>query len=154
MLSETICFVLQEDDTSSVYTECEEPDQLFSLPPIRDEWRTLFDMFDPEGFGEIPLDDFEVALDSREFITNISPGKIIILKVTRNRITLKKFYQKSKFSFAWSFNPPKKEKKQSSKHRPRHFVTIFCHGFNSLGVVFWTMLLRTLLFEKSWVKVA
>ena len=93
MLSETICFVLQEDDTSSVYTECEEPDQLFSLPPIRDEWRTLFDMFDPEGFGEIPLDDFEVALDSREFITNISPGKIIILKVTRNRITLKKFHQ-------------------------------------------------------------
>ena len=64
-----------------MYTE-EEPDQLFSLPPIRDEWRTLFDMFDPEGFGEIPLDDFEVALDSREFITNISPGKIIILKVT------------------------------------------------------------------------
>ena len=93
MLSETICFVLQEDDTSSVYTECEEPDQLFSLPPIRDEWRSLFDMFDPEGFGEIPLDDFEVALDSREFITNISPGKIIILKVTRNRITLKKFHQ-------------------------------------------------------------
>jgi len=68
-----------EDETSSLYTE-EEPDQLFSLPPIRDEWRTLFDMFDPEGFGEIPLDDFEVALDSREFITNISPGKIIILK--------------------------------------------------------------------------
>ena len=93
MLSETICFVLQADDTSSVYTECEEPDQLFSLPPIRDEWRTLFDMFDPEGFGEIPLDDFEVALDSREFITNISPGKIIILKVTRNRITLKNFHQ-------------------------------------------------------------
>ena len=76
-----------------MYTECEEPDQLFSLPPIRDEWRTLFDMFDPEGFGEIPLDDFEVALDSREFITNISPGKIIILKVTRNRITLKNFHQ-------------------------------------------------------------
>ena len=37
-------------------------------------------MFDPEGFGEIPLDDFEQALDSREFITNISPGKIIMLK--------------------------------------------------------------------------
>ena len=65
--------------TSSLYTE-EEPDQLFSLPPIRDEWRALFDIFDPEGFGEIPLDDFEHALDSREFITNISPGKIIILR--------------------------------------------------------------------------
>ena len=76
-----VLFFIQEDDTSSLYTE-EEPDQLFSLPPIRDEWRTLFDMFDPEGFGEIPLDDFEVALESREFITNISPGKIIILKVT------------------------------------------------------------------------
>ena len=146
MLSEPICFVLQEDDTSSVYTECEEPDQLFSLPPIRDEWRTLFDMFDPEGFGEIPLDDFEVALDSREFITNISPGKIIILKVTRNRIKLKKFHQKSKYN-------PTKKKKKSSKHKTFCNYVFFCHGFNSLGrvgrfVVFGAMILSTLLFEK------
>ena len=72
--------LLQDDDFSSLYTEEELPDQLFALPPIRDEWRALFDLFDPEGFGEIPLADFEVALDSREFITNISPGKLIILK--------------------------------------------------------------------------
>jgi len=70
----------EDDDFSSLYTEEELPDQLFALPPIRDEWRALFDLFDPEGFGEIPLADFEVALDSREFITNISPGKLIILK--------------------------------------------------------------------------
>ena len=79
----TIYFILiifiQDEDFSSIYTE-EEPDQLFALPPIRDEWRTLFDLFDPEGFGEIPLADFELALESREFITHISPGKLIILK--------------------------------------------------------------------------
>ena len=72
---------------TSSYAEEELPDQLFALPPIKDEWRSLFDLFDTEGFGEMPLDDFEHALESREFITNISPGKIIILKVTRNRIT-------------------------------------------------------------------
>ena len=71
---------MQDEDFSSIYTEEEQPDQLFALPPIRDEWRTLFDLFDPEGFGEIPLADFELALESREFITHISPGKLIILK--------------------------------------------------------------------------
>ena len=47
----------------------------------RDEWRTLFDKYDPEGFGEIPLDDFEVALETRDFLEAISPGKLIILQV-------------------------------------------------------------------------
>ena len=66
---------------TSSYEEAEElPDQLFALPPIKDEWRSLFDLFDSEGFGEMPLDDFERALESREFIMNISPGKLIILK--------------------------------------------------------------------------
>lgn len=64
--------------SSSLYTE-EDGDRLFCLPPIRDEWRALFDLYDPEGFGEIPLDDFEKALDSRDFVTHISPGKLIIL---------------------------------------------------------------------------
>ena len=59
----------------------EDEDQLFSLRPIRDEWRQLFDKYDPEGFGEIPLDDFEVALETRDFLEAISPGKLIILQV-------------------------------------------------------------------------
>merc|ERR1719195_203559 len=58
----------------------EDEDQLFSLRPIRDEWRQLFDKYDPEGFGEIPLDDFEVALETRDFLEAISPGKLIILQ--------------------------------------------------------------------------
>lgn len=50
------------------------------LRPIKDEWRSLFDKYDPEGFGEIPLEDFEVALDTRDFLQTISPGKLIILQ--------------------------------------------------------------------------
>ena len=46
----------------------------------QDEWRQLFDKFDPEGFGEIPVDIFETALDSRDFVHLISPGKLIILQ--------------------------------------------------------------------------
>ena len=50
------------------------------MRPIQDEWRQLFDKYDPEGFGEIPLDDFVKALDSRDFLQAISPGKLIILQ--------------------------------------------------------------------------
>ena len=60
--------------------EDEDEDRLFSLRPIQDEWRQLFDKYDPEGFGEIPLEDFVKALDSRDFLQAISPGKLIILQ--------------------------------------------------------------------------
>ena len=67
-------FMDDEDD------EEDEDDQLFSLRPVNDEWRQLFDKYDPEGFGEIPIEDFEKALDSRDFLQAISPGKLIILQ--------------------------------------------------------------------------
>ncbi|GIX80095.1 hypothetical protein CEXT_413061 [Caerostris extrusa] len=34
---------------------------------LNDKWRQLFDKFDNEGFGEIPWDDFLVALESPDF---------------------------------------------------------------------------------------
>ena len=68
--------------TFSLLTDNEDDDEdrIFSLRPIQDEWRQLFDRYDPEGFGEIPLDDFVKALDSRDFLQAISPGKLIILQ--------------------------------------------------------------------------
>uniref|UniRef100_A0A182RUY3 Uncharacterized protein n=1 Tax=Anopheles funestus TaxID=62324 RepID=A0A182RUY3_ANOFN len=35
--------------------------------------------FDPEGFGEIPVDDFVAALKSPEFLANVPPNKRDIL---------------------------------------------------------------------------
>ncbi|XP_014275288.1 protein rhomboid isoform X1 [Halyomorpha halys] len=42
---------------------------------LHDKWRTLFDKFDPEGFGEIPWEDLSVALDSPEFAEEVPPAK-------------------------------------------------------------------------------
>jgi rhomboid-related protein 1/2/3 len=69
----------QDDDNSTEELDDDE-DKLFCPMPIHDEWRQLFDKFDPEGFGEIPVDIFEAALDSRDFVQLISPGKLIILQ--------------------------------------------------------------------------
>lgn len=35
--------------------------------------------FDPEGFGEIPVDDFIESLKSQEFLANVPPNKRDIL---------------------------------------------------------------------------
>uniref|UniRef100_A0A1A9ZU38 EF-hand domain-containing protein n=1 Tax=Glossina pallidipes TaxID=7398 RepID=A0A1A9ZU38_GLOPL len=42
---------------------------------LRDKWKLLFDMFDPEGFGEITVDEFINALKSPEFITQVPMNK-------------------------------------------------------------------------------
>jgi len=70
---------LQDDDNSTEELDDDE-EKLFCPQPVDDEWRQLFDKFDPEGFGEIPVDVFETALDSRDFVQMISPGKLIILQ--------------------------------------------------------------------------
>ena len=47
-------------------------------------WRTLFDQYDPEGFGEIPWPDFMVLLargDFREEVLFISINIIIIANI-------------------------------------------------------------------------
>ncbi|XP_075162410.1 rhomboid serine protease stem cell tumor [Haematobia irritans] len=42
---------------------------------LRDKWKLLFDMFDPEGFGEITVDEFLNALKSPEFISQVPMNK-------------------------------------------------------------------------------
>ncbi|XP_037808876.1 uncharacterized protein LOC119601775 [Lucilia sericata] len=42
---------------------------------LRDKWKLLFDMFDPEGFGEITVDEFINALKSPEFISQVPMNK-------------------------------------------------------------------------------
>lgn len=43
------------------------------------KWRQLFDQFDPEGFGEIPVDDFIAALKSPELQSQVPLNKIEVL---------------------------------------------------------------------------
>ncbi|XP_053663943.1 uncharacterized protein LOC128713105 [Anopheles marshallii] len=61
-------------DLNSEYDEVELRREL-----MKDKWRQLFDAFDPEGFGEIPVDDFVAALKSPEFLANVPPNKRDIL---------------------------------------------------------------------------
>ncbi|XP_076326448.1 rhomboid-related protein 3-like [Tachypleus tridentatus] len=42
---------------------------------LNDKWRQLFDKYDPEGFGEIPWDDFLLALESQEFQEQVDPAR-------------------------------------------------------------------------------
>ncbi|KAH8370869.1 hypothetical protein KR093_005276 [Drosophila rubida] len=42
---------------------------------LRDKWKLLFDMFDPEGFGEISVTEFLVALKSPEFLSQVPMNK-------------------------------------------------------------------------------
>ncbi|EDV96426.1 protein rhomboid isoform X1 [Drosophila grimshawi] len=42
---------------------------------LRDKWKLLFDMFDPEGFGEISVCEFLVALRSPEFLSQVPMNK-------------------------------------------------------------------------------
>ncbi|TDG47363.1 hypothetical protein AWZ03_006222 [Drosophila navojoa] len=42
---------------------------------LRDKWKLLFDMFDPEGFGEISVSEFLVALRSPEFVSQVPMNK-------------------------------------------------------------------------------
>lgn len=50
-----------------------------SVSCIFQKWRQLFDKFDPEGFGEIPVNDFLVALKSPEFQSQVPFNKIELL---------------------------------------------------------------------------
>ncbi|XP_046449667.1 rhomboid-related protein 2-like [Daphnia pulex] len=67
---EAISIVDDEDDDEDD-DDYEQKRQL-----LTDKWRQLFDQFDPEGFGEIPWEDFGRALRSPEFRQHIEPHKI------------------------------------------------------------------------------
>ncbi|KOX72821.1 hypothetical protein WN51_00761 [Melipona quadrifasciata] len=52
------------------------------------KWRMLFDKFDPEGFGEIPVEDFLAALKSPEWKAEIPPNKrdILLTRAKESRV--------------------------------------------------------------------
>jgi len=62
---------------------------------LKDQWRNLFDRFDPEGFGEIPWEEFLVVLATPEFCEAVPSEKIDVL--------LEKFHQNSSTSSAITF---------------------------------------------------
>lgn len=43
---------------------------------LKDKWRSIFDQFDPEGFGEIPWSEFLVVINRDEFKSQVPPEKI------------------------------------------------------------------------------
>ncbi|GAB6033655.1 hypothetical protein CHUAL_013717 [Chamberlinius hualienensis] len=62
------------DDVSSSLDE-DDIDGHLRKQLLDDKWKRLFDKFDPEGFGEIPWDDFLLALESPEFQSEVEPNK-------------------------------------------------------------------------------
>lgn len=63
-------------ESSSTQSEKNCPFKDFIL---NDKWRRIFDKYDPEGFGEIPWNDFLMLLNSSDFVKFISQEKRDIL---------------------------------------------------------------------------
>uniref|UniRef100_A0A2S2NV56 Rhomboid-related protein 3 n=1 Tax=Schizaphis graminum TaxID=13262 RepID=A0A2S2NV56_SCHGA len=63
-------------ESSSTQSEKNCPFKEFIL---NDKWRRIFDKYDPEGFGEIPWNDFLMLLNSSDFVKSISQEKRDIL---------------------------------------------------------------------------
>ncbi|XP_058804830.1 uncharacterized protein LOC131671979 isoform X2 [Phymastichus coffea] len=76
-------YVTDHTDLTSDIDESEYRREL-----LNDRWRLLFDKFDPEGFGEIPVQDFLVALSSPEWQAEIPENKreILLLRAKEIRI--------------------------------------------------------------------
>ncbi|KAI4492399.1 hypothetical protein M0804_002190 [Polistes exclamans] len=68
-------------DHTDLASEIDIDESEYRRELLNDKWRMLFDKFDPEGFGEIPLEDFLVALKSAEWKTEIPANKRDILLV-------------------------------------------------------------------------
>ncbi|XP_023327586.1 rhomboid-related protein 2 [Eurytemora carolleeae] len=64
------------DALQTCYSDSDEEDLRTEQLLLRDEWRNLFDQFDPEGFGEIPWTDFFIVLASPRFKEHVSDEKI------------------------------------------------------------------------------
>ncbi|XP_046751049.1 protein rhomboid [Diprion similis] len=67
-------------DHTDLGSEIDIDESEFRREFLKDRWRLLFDKYDPEGFGEIPLDDFLVALDSQEWREEVPANKRDILR--------------------------------------------------------------------------
>ncbi|XP_043686829.1 protein rhomboid [Vespula pensylvanica] len=66
-------------DHTDLASEIDIDESEYRRELLNDKWRMLFDKFDPEGFGEIPLEDFLVALKSAEWKAEIPVNKRDIL---------------------------------------------------------------------------
>ncbi|KAJ8681533.1 hypothetical protein QAD02_017325 [Eretmocerus hayati] len=55
---------------------------------LNDRWRLLFDKHDPEGFGEIPINEFILALSSPDWIAEIPENKrdILYIRAKESRV--------------------------------------------------------------------
>ncbi|XP_026468873.1 uncharacterized protein LOC113372743 [Ctenocephalides felis] len=67
-----------DSDRVSFNSDIDEAE--FRRALLKDKWRQLFDMFDTEGFGEIPVQEFRRAISTQEFKSNVCSGKREILK--------------------------------------------------------------------------
>ncbi|XP_012538254.1 protein rhomboid [Monomorium pharaonis] len=66
-------------DHTDLASEVDIDESEYRRELLNDKWRMLFDKFDPEGFGEIPLEDFLTALRSPEWKAEIPTNKRDIL---------------------------------------------------------------------------
>ncbi|OAD58486.1 hypothetical protein WN48_11140 [Eufriesea mexicana] len=71
-------------DHTDLASEIDIDESEYRRELLNDKWRMLFDKSDPEGFGEIPVEDFLAALKSPEWKAEIPPNKRDIL-LTRTK---------------------------------------------------------------------
>ncbi|XP_032674554.1 rhomboid-related protein 3-like isoform X2 [Odontomachus brunneus] len=75
-------------DHTDLASEIDIDESEYRRELLNDKWRMLFDKFDPEGFGEIPLEDFLAALRSTEWKTEIPTNKrdILLARAKESRV--------------------------------------------------------------------
>ncbi|XP_076242498.1 stem cell tumor [Calliopsis andreniformis] len=75
-------------DHTDLASEIDIDESEYRRELLNDKWRMLFDKFDPEGFGEIPVEDFLVALKSPEWKVEIPPNKrdILLTRAKESRV--------------------------------------------------------------------
>ncbi|XP_014476040.1 PREDICTED: uncharacterized protein LOC106745193 [Dinoponera quadriceps] len=75
-------------DHTDLASEIDIDESEYRRELLNDKWRMLFDKFDPEGFGEIPLEDFLVALRSPEWKAEIPTNKrdILLTRAKESRV--------------------------------------------------------------------
>ncbi|KAL0103571.1 hypothetical protein PUN28_017676 [Cardiocondyla obscurior] len=75
-------------DHTDLASEVDIDESEYRRELLNDKWRMLFDKFDPEGFGEIPLEDFLAALKSPEWKAEIPTNKrdILLTRAKESRV--------------------------------------------------------------------
>lgn len=75
-------------DHTDLASEIDIDESEYRRELLNDKWRMLFDKFDPEGFGEIPVEDFLAALKSPEWKIEIPPNKrdILLTRAKESRV--------------------------------------------------------------------